>query len=485
MNECLASEQMSTFDTDDVLNTISKEIKKANKSLRNRLQSISFDNKLFVDEVVKVFPHYPVVPNARCGLWYCRPYQYEQTSYFKSTDGHSSIWDFSIRRLNFHLLPTLAKCNGMIIVDSTRRGKSMPDSFSKTIPIWCAVLNSLIVEYMNINNMQVLFCPPDTVSCIEYDQIKAKLPRHVEKLKSMDVISGQKLFELFGGRILRPFWVYPNSSILNISKDVFTGEPTGNIWKCKADTVPIVLYTASYQSQDGADKRNGFTYVQGAADDHELWANGLTPKLFWKYSEKLTDPNVPEADLLSFCHEIVALEQKRPELSFSSIDTAFQITNITDTLSLGSVVDNAKITDSISNQLKERFSLTIICCETVSFATKTICSHIEVYPMNSDSKKSSRMLRTVLIEINALIDQNINSKLPILICCNTGKDISVGILLTALCQNYDLEWTFAKQNSMSKTIIKKQLAKIINYMPAHNLNPSRATLNSINAFLIQ
>lgn len=31
-----------------------------------------------------------------------------------------------------------------IIVDSTRRGKRLPDALSKTIPIWCAALNRAI-----------------------------------------------------------------------------------------------------------------------------------------------------------------------------------------------------------------------------------------------------------------------------------------------------------------------------------------------------
>jgi tRNA A64-2'-O-ribosylphosphate transferase len=28
-----------------------------------------------------------------------------------------------------------------VLVDSTRRGKRMPDALSKTVPIWCAVIN--------------------------------------------------------------------------------------------------------------------------------------------------------------------------------------------------------------------------------------------------------------------------------------------------------------------------------------------------------
>ena len=31
-----------------------------------------------------------------------------------------------------------------ILVDSTRRGKSFPDALSKTVPIWCSVVNRAI-----------------------------------------------------------------------------------------------------------------------------------------------------------------------------------------------------------------------------------------------------------------------------------------------------------------------------------------------------
>ena len=34
-----------------------------------------------------------------------------------------------------------------IIVDSTRRGKRIPDSQSKTIPIWCCTINNAIKKY--------------------------------------------------------------------------------------------------------------------------------------------------------------------------------------------------------------------------------------------------------------------------------------------------------------------------------------------------
>ena len=265
------------------LGQINKDIRKENKSIRNRLQSILLDNKFLNDEVLPCFPDFPIIPNERCGLWYVPPEDFKQTSYFKSTDGHTNQWDFSTRRLNFHLFPTLRSSGGIIIVDSTRRGKKIPDALSKTIPIWCAVLNYIMLLSQrgsdDIDITDVLFTPPETISKTEYDMIARRIPDLVGKLVKLDIVDGNELFILLQGKLLRPFWVYPGSSLLQSSRDVFTGEITGDSWNVPqhANIIPIILCTISYRAQDGHDKRHGFTYVQGAADDHELWSEGLTP----------------------------------------------------------------------------------------------------------------------------------------------------------------------------------------------------------------
>jgi tRNA A64-2'-O-ribosylphosphate transferase len=87
-------------------------------------------------------------------------------AYFKSTDGHHGNWSFNLRRPNIHLLSIAAShggyvampsflfllkkifqvlfCSRLILVDSTRAGKRLPDALSKTVPIWCAVINRAI-----------------------------------------------------------------------------------------------------------------------------------------------------------------------------------------------------------------------------------------------------------------------------------------------------------------------------------------------------
>lgn len=68
-----------------------------------------------------------------------------------------------------------------IVVDSTRRGKRMSDALSKTIPIWCAVLNRLLFE--DDWDMQNLQTPEWAVGGSEHAQIEARLDDFVRGAK--------------------------------------------------------------------------------------------------------------------------------------------------------------------------------------------------------------------------------------------------------------------------------------------------------------
>jgi tRNA A64-2'-O-ribosylphosphate transferase len=71
-------------------------------SVTNRLCSIEADARFVRD----VADHYqlPLIANERCGSWYIDPEQKAGGAYFKSTDGHTGIWNFSFRRLNLQIL---------------------------------------------------------------------------------------------------------------------------------------------------------------------------------------------------------------------------------------------------------------------------------------------------------------------------------------------------------------------------------------------
>jgi tRNA A64-2'-O-ribosylphosphate transferase len=153
-----------------ISNTLSS-IKRSALSINNRLNSIISDSQ-FVASVAEAYG-LPLVANERCGSWYIPLDKKTDGVYFKSTDGHMGQWSFSLRRLNLQLVDVLQKYGGAVVVDSTRRGKSMPDALSKTIPIWCCVLNRALFGGEGVKHE--LYTPPHAVSESEHAQIENRI----------------------------------------------------------------------------------------------------------------------------------------------------------------------------------------------------------------------------------------------------------------------------------------------------------------------
>ncbi|KDQ56388.1 hypothetical protein JAAARDRAFT_208086 [Jaapia argillacea MUCL 33604] len=258
----------------------------------NRLHSINEDI-LFVNRVHSFYPSLPLIPNLRCGAWYTNP-STGDAAYFKSTDGHFGNWSFNLRRPNLHLLPTIITNRGIVIVDSTRSGKRIPDALAKTIPIWCAVINRAVyrrhhlcvpkqeeVEEEEEWNMK-LYTPPTSVSPQEHKQMEDRLESFVEAL----LASSYTLPPLPSP--LRPIWITPATS-------VFPSLPSNN--SNPESFIPIILVSASKQVERGGERRaGGYVYVQGSGDDHELWGMGLTPTLFWSHKPKLLSTSRSELE---------------------------------------------------------------------------------------------------------------------------------------------------------------------------------------------
>lgn len=245
------------------------EIRKISRTPSNRLLSIEED-ALVVRRVVERWPHLELVANLRCGAWYTPPALTAATSYFKSTDGHTSQWSFSLKRNNLHLLPLISRMGGIIVADSTRRGKRLPDALSKTIPIWCAVINLASSKKYGFQwDRAGLHTPPETVSSSEHAQIEAKLPVWADALLASDL----EVPPL--SKPLHPIFVTPAS--LDDLPDL------NNM-----DFHPVVCLSVSRQTKGGMAYAHSssvpgrtFVYMQGAGDDHENWALGLTPATWW------------------------------------------------------------------------------------------------------------------------------------------------------------------------------------------------------------
>ncbi|KAG7889856.1 hypothetical protein KL936_002530 [Ogataea polymorpha] len=431
------------LDINREFNLINKELRKEYRSTRNRIHSILYDSR-FVLKVAELYP-FPVVANERCGSWYVPPQRITEKCYFKSTDGHNNNWDFSTRRLNFHILPLIAKHKGVLIVDSTRRGKKIPDSLSKTVPIWCAVLNAI----RDGSHDSELFTPLKSIARSEHLRIREKLPLLVEKARRLDVISQQHLKTLFD-KPLKPVWITPRSKL---PLEVQSSD--------QLPYIPIYLVTASFQCQDGTLSMDNFLYVQGAADDHELWSNGLTPNLLWSHLDYFIERERNDEEL----REIIAsIKSGKPSSS--------QI--FTNLLEVRPGLFKAKLTTEYVQSLPD-YDLVVVLDEKVTFVSrdsneKPVLLHL---PLTSGSKKSGKELRNKLPTLMKELVPAYTANKSILVLCGTGCDLSVGVILCLLS---------AETRNIDKSVIRKHLIELIAI--DKEINPSRATLNSVNTFLM-
>lgn len=180
--------------TPNLSSTLSS-LRRSTLSTHNRLASIISDSA-FVESVASAY-ELPLVANERCGSWYIPPSLKSGSVYFKSTDGHMGEWSFSLRRLNLQLLDVVEKWGGAVVVDSTRRGKSMPDALSKTIPTWCCVMNRAVFGGDKAKEEMRLFTPPQAVGESEHAQMEKRIDGFVQQflvcfprlLKCRDVVA--------------------------------------------------------------------------------------------------------------------------------------------------------------------------------------------------------------------------------------------------------------------------------------------------------
>ncbi|KAJ2307688.1 tRNA A64-2'-O-ribosylphosphate transferase [Coemansia sp. RSA 2705] len=423
---------------------ISEELRKESRSTYNRLRSIDADAQ-FVTDVSQMFPGFPVIGNERCGVWYVDPQiAHADSVYFKSTDGHTGNWKFSLRRANTHVFAALARHGGCLIVDSTRKGKSMPDSFSRTIPVWCAVWNTAIRMVRGVEWDCALHTPPSMVSESESSQMQELVPRFVQSLLE----SGMDIGELTGsvGKPLRPIWV---------TRDQRLAMPPdfGD-----ADFVPVVCVSASSTRDCG----QGFMYVQGAADDHELWAGELTAQLYWQHrAELLRDRNECLAVVKRITQQCV---QSNGSTGFSFIRTT-----------------NVAVGGQASGQPPACWTHfdAIINCRAPELAVDAEHAKRYLYMPITDSKRGQSEMAGAIPRALEFVRPFVSSNARVLVHCAQGSNLSVCVALAILVQYFDAQGEFRinARSEVTKQMIQKRLLWITTaYAKA---NPQRAMLKQV------
>jgi tRNA A64-2'-O-ribosylphosphate transferase len=255
---------------------------------------------------------------------------------------------------------------------------------------------------------------------------------------------------------LRPIWITQQSSLPDSAPSF-------------PDFHPIILCTASRRVRGAEASESG--YIQGAADDHEAWSHGLTPPLFWKHKDllmRLSEEDAPE---------VIARLAKAQEGS-GAVASLIQPT--------------LQLYISSSEQVQLAGFETVVSCTPEPFTPSVLkgagIKHY-LHLKCQTGKLGSRDLRTQLPRLIPFFSSlpASTTQCKVLVCCPTGKDLSVGVSLAILCLYTDeggaIDPGKAKEaQEMNKAFIKQRLSWITTSNAA--LNPSRATLQSVNAMLL-
>ncbi|KAK3359991.1 tRNA A64-2'-O-ribosylphosphate transferase [Lasiosphaeria hispida] len=431
------------------------DLKRSNLSITNRLKSIQQDAS-FVWDVADTL-NLPLVANERCGSWYIDPKLKAASAYFKSTDGHAGQWKFSTRRLNLQLLELIGNHDGCIVVDSTRRGKRMPDALSKTVPVWCCILNRAL--FPDDTSSHRLFVPPNAVSDSEKSQIETRLPEFLDSLEALDLNLTSLREHL--KKPLRPLWVTQED---DLSPDL-------------AETVaksfhPVVCCTSSRQVVGTELSESG--YIQGAGDDTENWALGLTAPVFWRHADKLL--STPESDLPDLIASLVA-ESEAESATVSDVKQVAPCIFVGVHSALGASLASGCCVVSLTPKPTDQTAWT------------QYTSHIEA--SLGKGKIASRLLRDALPHICQFVSRFLERPgsspgTKVVVLCDTDKDLSVGVALALSCWCFDASGNprpdQTSREAFTKTAIRVKLGHIMTARP--DANPSRATLQSVNSFLM-
>ena len=303
---------------------------------------------------------FPIVANERCGTWYAYPYaNAAPNTHFKSTDGHKNIYNFSLKRLNLKFLSTACMASqndGAVLIVDASRTKVQPDSFSRTLPIWCCVLNRLVLEFRRKRNRfgdysdwdTKLYTPP-IISDDENRIIMDILPKRVKTVLDSGVILDEEILLQTLMKPLRCFWINNDgingdshkinhenlvtlSSTIEKMKDYYTCIICISVSEADSGSKSALRPICIENGEEEINSLELFRYTPGATDDHEFasFAKGLTPDLFWKHHHELLFQKGMTIEDTDQAVRKIMKEFKDGE--YNSIDTELSIVNFFDTL---------------------------------------------------------------------------------------------------------------------------------------------------------
>ncbi|KAG2383392.1 hypothetical protein C9374_004063 [Naegleria lovaniensis] len=475
---------------------LSRKLKQNTQNIYARLKSITEDSE-FVETVFRLYPTVPKYANLRCGLWYHA--NFDSTCYFKSTDGHTYHWSFSLSRLNLHVLKTALTSHCIMIVDSTRKGKLFPDSFSKTVPIWCCVMNR-VLQLLKYGSMSSELKLPTWVHDTERVQIEERMPEWIDTLlkSGIDFTEFVKLYE----KPLQCVWISRRTDLDFVDSSFSTDE---------LDFIPVFLVSVS--DPDHPIKTTSWEYIQGAGDDHETWSLGLTPQLFWEFKDAILSPTVHNGEE---CEQVIReiLANHRKQSSVSNMQHLYDSSSISllhiskhgdDEASLNPILPSTKLNScplSIGHFSNfEKIEMLNTYFEShLKETSRFICCHDYTQEFSCgkafsimDNKKNKRGLEDELASVLQYSETQLASGKELYILGRTGKNEEIAIVIAILCsmftENYEFihdktsrEETMRNFTNIDKQFIKKKLMFIQSFV--HDASPSRNLIKGLNRYFL-
>lgn len=391
----------------------------------------------------------------------------------------------------------------------------MPDSLSKTVPVWCCVLNRAL--FPDLTESHGLYVPPNVVSDSEKSQMLSRVPSFVDSLKQLNLDLPKLRAQI--SKPIRPTWVTQETDLSRYNDrngDDGDYEDDGRIFE---SFQPVICCTSSRRVTDG--EMSGHSgYVQGAGDDTENWAFGLTPPVFWDNAEQLLSR--PEADLPELIRSLVASassttttiqKHSQPTTNGTDPDHTHElppsVTQLTPFLHVSPLPLPGPLpgrTDP-DGAPQAWCTITIRSAPTPPETWAQSPTHMEV-GLGAKHKAASRALRSALPRICEfacrfllLSTQRQPQPQPhpqprILVADETGgRDLATSVALALLCRCFSDDdgkrvrgaeqppsQSRVARPGFTKDLIRARLGRIMTAMP--DANPNRATLQSVNSFLM-
>lgn len=184
--------------------------------------------------------------------------------------------------------------------------KEIPDSVARTIPLWCVSMNRIAQRYRIELGLSLveewdenLYTPEWLVSREEHATIEALADTRAQELYGSRAIADPHWLTTTLTKPLRPFWMTPqHKSSLESADELYFAI--------------VCLNASDYHPNRKWMEKESFWYTSGAADDDEMWARQLSPRLFWDNVQFLLN-DVPVTDDNADMAIDALVEQERQE----------------------------------------------------------------------------------------------------------------------------------------------------------------------------